>query len=347
VILVEKAILYKYKTRFSLSSLTLMLVLGLNSPHGQDFSSSPGTAEFQYIGNLIYARPAGIAGAYTSLAQGLDAIGSNPAGLSKSEPIRSISGTFRYHFLDVSSGNATYGFPGDGGRSYAFSAAYMNFGRIQELDEFGEPTSREHMPVSFNPAFTVAVKAREGVRLGATVKAFSEYLGDFEESQLGLGWGVDGGLLYQPSARNLGFGLALLNLGRKVRSQLEGGATGGLLPVSLKGGMYYYPLDIPKGKLAVDIEIPWHDVPLLSGGIEYAYSQALTLRAGSRLDWNEAKYVFKKASAEKHAELLGGNALKLATGFTFQAEGLAVDYAVQYWLNLSWVHAITLRYALI
>lgn len=330
-----------------LKSVLAILACCLGLAGAQDFSDGPGTAEFQYVGNLIYARPAGIAGAYTSLAQGLDAIGYNPAGVSKTEPIRTISGTLRYHLLDVSSGNVTYGFPGDGGRSYAFSAAYINYGRILELDEDGNTTGKEHMPVSFNPAFTVASKVDDNIRLGATLKGLTEYLGDFEGAQLGMGWGIDAGLLYQPSARNLGFGLALLNLGRKERSQLAGGATGGLLPVSLKGGMYYYPLDLPKGKLALDVEVPWHDVPLLSGGIEYAYSQALTLRAGSRMDWNEAKFLFNKASADQQGELIGGNALKLAGGFTFQAEGIAVDYAMQYWLNLSWVHAVTLRYALL
>lgn len=326
---------------------TLIVLSALSFSEAQISSDGPGTAEFQYIGNLIYARPAGIAGAYTSLAQGLDAIGYNPAGLSKSDSARSISGTVRYHFLDVTSGNATYAFPGDAGRMYAFSAAYVNYGRIEELDENGNsPSHHSNIPVSFNPSFTIAQKWDEQIRLGVTGHAFSEYLGDFPGSQLGLGWGVDAGLLFQPSVRNMGFGLSLLNLGRKERSQFIGGEVGGLLPLSLKGGMYYYPTELPKGKVAVDLEIPWHDVPLLSGGLEYAYSQALTLRAGSRIDWNEVQYLFAKAKAEDTEELNGGSALKLAAGFTFQVEGIAIDYAAQYWLNLSWVHAFTLRYAL-
>ena len=156
---------------------------------------------------------------------------------------------------------------------------------------------------------------------------------------------MDAGLLFQPSARNLGFGLSLLNLGRKEQGHYVGGDAGGLLPVSLKGGMCYSPLDLAKTKVVVDLELPWHDVALLSGGLEYAYSSNLTLRGGSRIDWNELKYLVAKASAEKRGDLQGGNALKAATGFTFQADGIAFDYAVQYWYGLSWVHALTLRYA--
>ena len=218
-----------------------MVLCGLTAGLAQDFSDGAGTSEFQYLETLIFARPAGLAGAYTSLAQGIDAVGYNPAGVSKSEGARTVSGTFRYHFLNVSSGNATYGFPGAGGMSYAFSAAYLNSGRIDEVDEDGDATGRELIPASFNPSFTASRKASERLRVGATFKGLSEYLGDYDGSQIALGWGLDVGLLYQPNVRNLGFGLALLNLGRKEIAHSLDGRTGGPLPVSLKGGFFYFP----------------------------------------------------------------------------------------------------------
>ncbi len=320
-------------------------VCGLAS--AQEYSDRVGTAEFQYLETLVFSRPAGLAGAYTSLAQGLDAVGYNPAGVSKSEGARTVAGTFRYHFLDIASGNASYAYPGAGGMNYAFSAAYINYGHIEELDENGNASGKKLLPVSFNPSFTGARKLNDNVRLGLTLKGLSEYLGDFEGSQLALGWGVDAGMLYQPSTRNVGFGLALLNLGRKEAAHYTGGSTGGLLPVSLKGGMFYSPFDLPKAKVVADLELPWHDVPRLSGGLEYAYLPSLTLRAGSRVDWVETRYYFLKATDQRPGELQGGNALKLASGFTFQSDGIAVDYAVQYWNGLSWVHALTVKYALL
>ncbi len=335
----------------ALKRCTLILAasgfLGISTQAQATFRDGAGTAEFQYLSTLIYARPAGLAGAYTSLAQGIDAIGTNPAGLSKADPGRTLSGTFRYHMLEVASGNVTYGFPGAGSRAYAFSAAYINDGRIAGVDENNSPTGLEHMPVSFNPSFTVGQKISDNIRLGATAKGVSEYLGDYEGSQLAIGWGVDAGLLYQPNVKNVGFGLALLNLGRKERGHSVDGRTGGLLPVSLNGGFFYSPLDVPKAKVAVDLQLPLQDVPMLSGGVEYAYTPALTLRMGSRIDMTEANYLFNKASAQDAGELDGGNALKFAGGFTFQTDGLALDYAVQYWYGLSFVHAMTVRYALL
>ena len=201
-------------------------------------------------------------------------------------------------------------------------------------------------PLSIRPS-PPSRKASDRVRLGATVKGLSEYLGDYDGSQIALGWGLDLGLLYQPNVRNLGFGLALLNLGRKEIAHTLDGRTGGLLPVSLKGGFFYFPLDLPKAKVVVDAEVPWNDVPRLAGGVEYAYTPSFTVRAGSRIDWTEMRYTFLKVTDERPGDLDGGNALKLAGGFTFLADGIGLDYAVQYWYGLSWVHALTLKYSLL
>ncbi len=313
------------------------------SLYAQDISNGAGTAEFQYIETLIAARPAGLAGAYTSISEGADAIGYNPAGVSKQEGDRFFSGTFRQHLIGVSTGNATYAYPGANNYRYAFSVAFINYGKIEEVVEENQSTGRKIIPSSINPSFTVAKKFSDQIRGGVSFKGFQEYLGDFEESQFALGWGLDAGILIQPSAKNLGFGLSVLNVGRKEVSQLVGGKNGGLLPASLKGGLYYYPREIPKTRLVADLEIPYFDPPLLSGGFEYYYTPQFVLRAGSRINLPEAKYYFLKATDQRPGEFSGGNALKMAGGFTFLGEEFDLDYAVQYWMDLSWVHAVTLK----
>ena len=314
----------------------------------QDISDRVGTAEFQYIETLIFARPAGLAGAYTAAAQGVDAVGYNPAGIGKADPGRTVSSTFRYHFLDIASGNATYAYPGGSGAwNYAFSASFINYGRFQEVDEDGNAGQEKLLPSSFNPSFSGARKVSERVRLGGTLRGYSEYLGNFEESQLGVGWGVDLGMQYQPAAKNLGFGVALLNLGRKERSQLVGGKTGGLLPASLKAGFFYSAPELPKARVVADAETPWHGTARVSGGLEYAYAPGFILRIGSRVDWNEVKHYYESFTDEETETWQGGNALKATGGFTFASDGYAIDYAVQYWQGLSWVHALTLKYGVL
>jgi hypothetical protein len=292
-----------------------------------------GTAEFQYIETLVFARPAGVAGAYTAAAAGIDAVGFNPAGVGKAEPGRSVSGTFRYHFLEVASGNASYAYPGaDTAWSYVFSAAFLNYGRVQEVDEEGNDvvSGSKLMPASFNPSFTGARRISNRLRLGASLRGYSEYLGDFEGSQLGWGWGLDAGLQYQPPAKNVGFGVALLNLGRKERSQLKDGKSGGLLPVSLKAGFFYSAPELPKAKLMIDGEIPLYGAARASGGLEYAYTPAFILRVGSRVSMDEVSHYYGDLTDSEKGTWQGGNALKATGGFTFASDGYSVDYAVQY-----------------
>lgn len=334
-----------------LSGLSLLISLFRGEAQSQDIDRDAGTSEFQFLETLVYARPAGLAGAYTSLAQGEDAIGYNPSGLSKQSDARTVSGTFRYHLLNVGSGNLTYAFPGalfgTEDARYAVSLGYINYGSIAQVDEEDRPSGADISPTSFNLSLTAARALTEKIRVGATVKVLSEYLGDFEGSQVALGWGADFGLLYQPNAKNTGLGLSLLNLGRKERSQVEGLEAGGNLPVSLKGGFWYQPLDLPKGRLAVDLEFPWEGSPRLAGGVEYAYAPSLQLRAGSRVNFPEGKFLFLKATDQEQGGFEGGDALKLAGGFTLKAEGIALDYAAQFWMGLSWVHVMTVRYAFI
>lgn len=338
-------VVFPGKSGFPALAAVLVAGVSVTLVSAADVADRAGTAEFQHLETLISARPAGLAGAYTSLSQGEDAIGYNPAGLSKLESIRSIAATLRYHTVEVTSGSFAYAFPGATGTRYAVSAAYVNYGRIDGLDENGEATGVSHSPKSFNPALTASRKLTDRVRVGATLKGITESLGSFEGARTGLGWGVDAGVLYQPAARNLGFGASLLNLGNKIAPQIEGGETGGLLPVSVKGGFFYYPLELPKGRVAMDVEVPWHDVPRVAGGLEYAYSNALVLRAGTRVTLPEVKYYALKASDQRPGDFDGGSALKATGGLTFQTEGVGLDYATQFWLGLGWVHAITLRYA--
>jgi hypothetical protein len=335
-------------TRLGLSArLSWALLAGSAAvfAQGEDLA---GTAEFQYIETLVFARPAGLAGAYTAAAQGVDAVGYNPAGAARADAGRTLSATFRYHFLEVASGNAAYAYPGaDSAWSYIFSAAFVNYGHIQELDEEGNATGIRMMPSSFNPSFTAAKRMSERVRLGATLRGFSEYLGDFAESQLGWGWGLDLGLQYQPAAKNVGFGVALLNLGRKEASQIKDGKTGGLLPVAAKAGFFYSAPELPKARLVLDGELPLHGAPRASGGIEYAYAPGFTFRLGSRIDASEVEHYYQDFTGTEKETWQGGGALKATAGFTFASDGYALDYAAQYWQGLSWVHALTLRYAVL
>lgn len=323
-------------------ALLAALLLPASPARAQDIAEYAGTTEFQYLQNLIYARPAALAGSYSALAEGLDAIGSNPAGLARIQN-RFFSGTLRYHQLGITTGNATYSYPGALGLQYALSLAYVNYGQIAERDENGSLTGKDIIPTSFNPSLTAAKNLGPRLRGGITLKLLSEYLGDFEESQMAVGWGLDAGIQYQPALRGLGFGVEVLNLGRKERAHTADGRIGGLLPGSLKGGLFYQPADRRGTRLLADLELPFLDSPLFSFGVEQALNPFFLLRAGTRLDYHEAKYLALVALAQEDRDFHGGNAMKLTGGFGVLWEGLSLDYAAQWWRDLSLVHAVTVR----
>jgi hypothetical protein len=117
------------------------------------------------------------------------------------------------------------------------------------------------------------------------------------------------------------------------------------LPTSLKAGFFYSAPELPKARVQIDGEAPLHAAIRLSGGLEYAYAPSFTLRVGSRIDWSEIRHYYQSLTEEETGTWQGGNALKATAGFTFASDAYSVDYAVQYWQELSWVHALTLKYA--
>ncbi len=319
-----------------------VLVALVGNAFAQDIGSRTGTAEFQYIESIVHARAASLAGAYTSVAEGPEAVGYNAAGVGRTA-YSQVAASIRYHWLGITSGNVTYAFPGSGSLKYALSGAYINYGSIEEMTEDGRATGNSIMPSSFNPSFTVAGAVSERVHVGGTIKVLQEYLGDFEESQTGLGWGVDLGLQFQPNRRNIGLGVSLLNVGTKIRSQITGGEKGGALPASLKAGMFYFLGNRAHTRLTVDVETPWHDYPLVSAALQHQFNPYLIGRVGARANYPEIRHLLLLAADQKPGEFRGGNALKLAGGFGVPFEVAELDYAFQLWQGASWVHVLAVR----
>ena len=92
---------------------------------------------------------------------------------------------------------------------------YINYGSIDFIDEFGKKSGDNLNPMSFNPSFSAAIQLKRKFRVGATLKMPFEYLGDYENSQMAMGWGADLGVQYQPSLKRVRFGVSLLNFRKK------------------------------------------------------------------------------------------------------------------------------------
>jgi hypothetical protein len=330
---------------FHLRLCTVVLMLGLHCATAQQSHKRVGLEEFPFLSSACYARPAGTAGAYTTLAKGVDAIGSNPAGLAEESNGRWISAGFKRSFLSVNSGEISYPFPETHDIYLAASIHYAQFETIRERNTEGVETGKTIAPSNHTLTVSAARQFSQKLKAGATLKLPTEYLGGFEESQWALGWGVDLGIKYYPGTKQFILGAALLNWGRKEVAHLEGGESGDLLPLEGRAGMTYHSLNIPDARFVLEASLPYHNYPYLTGGVVYDISENLAVRAGSRVNSNELKTYFNKyVLSRKTEDITGINALKLAAGLTLGTGPFGLDYAVQYWQILGMVHWVTLKW---
>ncbi len=303
-----------------------------------------GTEAFPFLHRFSNAITASWSGACAAQCEGLSALGVNPAGLEKLKSSRELQVGISQDFIGIKAGSFAYAFPGPDSSQMAFSAAFLGYGSIDELDEEGTFTGKQHAPASVTSSLSYATEIQERLRAGITIKGVAEYLGDFEESHPAVGWGIDAGVQYQPKIKALGFGASIRNLGRQEQSYFGESNDNALLPVTVQGGVYYYISRFRNTRLSADLLVPWHSLSMLSVGWEYNYNPFFTIRAGTRFNRYEITHLFEKLSGNADGDFTGGNALKGSGGFSFKGPRLSLNYSVEYWRNLSWIHSLTLGY---
>ena len=321
-------------------SAALSVVLALCAQAWPQFSGDAGTTDMSAITLVAAARPAGLAGAYSALADGASAIGINPAGLAR-ESGQHFSGSVRPDMVRV--GSVAYTRPAYGGR-LAVSASYVDYDEITGTDENQNVTGTLH-PFSLYPALSYARAQGERWRWGTTLKVAHETLGDFEGSRPAFGAGIDAGIQYQPAVRNVGFGASVTNLGRKFTGYTESDE-GGPLPGMVKGGLFYHPRGRKQLAIVADVELPFYDAPVLALGGEYRVLSEWELRAGTRWNTDDMRNLYGWLNPSADIEKRGGEAIKLAAGTTVRVGSVAVDYAAQWWQSLGLVHSLTVAWAI-
>lgn len=278
------------------------------------------------------------------MARGTDALGVNTAGLAAMEKGAWVSAGYHYNVLGVHTGEIAYPFHDSQGIYYALSMNYTNFGGIDEVNDEGIKSGRSFYPANHTPALHVAGSFFNNLRTGISFKLPTEYLGGFEQSQWALGWAFDVGLQFQPKTKRLSLGAALLNAGRKEIAHISRSDRGGALPLILKGGLTYQSLNLKNAVFILDLNLPYHYTPYLSGGVEYEISRYFTLRAGSRFNLPETNAFFEEFVLDRRNVFPDRSAVKAAGGFSLNQKMFSIDYAAQYWHWLGVVHWVTVKW---
>ncbi len=263
------------------------------------------TAAFLKIG--VGARPIGMGNAFTAVADDVNALVWNPAGLSQlsrrelGEMHSELFADIRYDFLG-------YAHPTKIG-TWGFGVNYLSQGKIESRGADRQVTggfSASDMAV--NLAYSRSALPR--TRLGINFKYLKSQIADVSAQ----GWAVDLGSLYETPISGLNLGLAVQNLGPGLKFIEERSP----LPITIAMGLGYR---LPVGMvLALDVKHLLYDKKTsVSIGSEYPIFSAMTLRTGY------STAIAGKVGSGNKLDALGG--LKgLGAGFGLKFKRFGVDY---------------------
>lgn len=251
-------------------SLIFMSVGMSNAMFSKD---DAGTASAQFLTLGVGARAAGMGESYTAISDDATAIYWNPAGLNNIEG-KELSVMHAVWFEDIFYDWASYVQDCKFGGKIGIGVQYLSYGAITETDSTGLEGS------DFTPYDIAAIvsyaKEIKGIALGANIKYISSKIKD--ETAWALA--VDLGGMYKLCEDKLSLGLALQNIGTKMKYIDEGDS----LPLNIKlGGAYKVMENL---LVTADISAPSAGAITISGGSEYRHSINESLSASVRAGYN-------------------------------------------------------------
>lgn len=271
-------------------------------------------AEFLLIG--AGARPSAMGGAFVSVADDINAVQWNPAGMAMIRG-REITATHSKWLSGINYGFVGYSHSGGKSGSFGISAIYLYM-----EDMIGRSLSGNET----NPfgAYDISINLSYGrrilkdVSLGASMKFIQQNIEEEYASNIAF----DFGGLYEICNSKIIIGGSLLNLGPKMKFVKEEF----LLPLTLNLGIGYkfnstlFALDIKYGIYEEDIS--------LNTGAEYRLMDFFVLRGG---------YIIRLTPALR--ELDGITDMSAGAGFNFN--DYKIDYAFVPFADLGNTHRIS------
>ena len=280
--------------------LSLLLLLPLKA-----YASE--TAAFLKLG--VGARAVGMAGAYTAIADDVNALAWNPAGLSALDKRElgamhaEMTQETRYDFVGYAQ-PSKYG-------TFAAGAVYLGHGRIDGRDTSGTPTGTYG---ASDQAVSLGFGSRldTGLRLGANVKYIRSAIASASAQSFALDLGGQYALTGVGGPGLPLLGLAVQNLGPGLKFEDHTSQ----LPLTLAAGIGYR---LPMGlTMAMDFkQRPHAKESEFSAGAEYVLLTNFTLRAG-----------YSTTQAESGSSMGDLAALNgFATGLGFKLHDYSLDYS--------------------
>jgi len=255
------------------------------------WAKGAGTSGGIILEEPLGARACGMAEAYTAVGEEIGVLHYNPAGLI-SLPNRQASLTYQRGLADDNFMSLLYGQPTRLG-VFAGAFSYYTAGDIELIDLDGnESTVKAEQDYVVVAGF--AHQVLKNLPMGINLKVVSSRL---VEAKTATGFAVDLGTLYRPPLEGLVIGLAVRNLGTRLKFIDEGDS----LPLKICLGSAY---ERPFGNQKILVSV---DLPFL------VYEEKITPAVGFEFDWREV--VQGRVGYKFNSDDTG---LALGMGFTYQ-----------------------------
>ena len=265
----------------------LIIAAAASSVYAADIHDGAGTTGAAFLKIEGGSRPAGLGGAFAGLANDINTIFWNPAGLTAVHD-RELTAMQHFSFADIN--NQTIGYAQRIER-LVWGASFL--GSFTEIERRQGPTEDPDSTVTvggFATGLSLAYPLGETISVGGTAKIISEQL----DIQNAFGVAADVGLVARLLDNRLGIGVAVQNAG-----VLDGGEN---LPMALRAGLAYRMWKQPAAEAETDKPTPAQEVwtlvadahlPLLDAnpsfhvGVERWFYQSVAARLGYRIGLNE------------------------------------------------------------
>lgn len=307
---------------FKKTILTLAVFFLLSGTAFSDIAQI-GTTSNNFLKIMAPAKAAAMGETYVALADDVNSIQYNPAGLSKSM-LSGISFTHIIWFQDIAFENLNLSFPSPAG-TFGFSINWMHFADTMfktEVDPSsitGYSTEYEFSPYSFYGTLAYSKEFSRDFYIGAALKILNYAIDPNDDKGSALSFMADFGLIYDMEfLEGLSAGVSFKNLGPGTSFVKE---------------TYLQPMNILAG---IGFESQYFDI---EGGVEYYSDNNINYSIGANITLFEALNL--------RAGYKGGTVPRLSFGGGIEFGGAAIDYAfVPYTIDgLGYTHRATLTYS--
>jgi len=280
-------------------------------------------ADFLNIG--IGARPIAMGGAYAGLADDVNSMYWNPAGLNNIKG-RELSGNYIMWLEGISCGQLSYVQSREGKSTIGVGINYLTTGSIEQTEidtnnsyvATGKTFSSQDMAVNVSMGKQIGEDTLGGISLKMIQSSI--------EAESANTYAADAGVLIDLINYDFPFmlGISVQNLGAGIKYMQDSES----LPMSYRAGLsYIYLVDKSDDKVnfAFDISKAGSSDMTLHLGAEYLMGKTMALRAGYR----------KAGGSESLAGLSGGFGYK-------DVSGIGIDYAWVPYGDLGVTHRISI-----